>query len=312
MDIGDRAVLVPLQEGGYASVQLVNGLEVGDRVIVLRGNDGEKIVVKLGIPEEGDRVVMVPLYGGGYAAVASSQLPDWWYWSYYYSVVSKDSAYPTTSSSDELNGRKRSFGSIGNTWNFQKYTTQYTHRFRLAPPSGSDTYQLDAYPPPERTALNPLTKLFFEFDFEGACYEDTLVTQNGHYNFNDLWFKPGVHLVEKNETRSQGGLLGAGYFNGNTHTATAYLLDEGYEFYVRIAFAIDGVQLGTYEISRFIDEEHPELGGNTLDAYNVTFDWLKGIFEEYDQGFPWIIRTRMTLIRARTTTNYPQFNNIIL
>lgn len=71
LQVGDKAVVIPLRDGGRVAVRS-GTISVGDKAVLIPGANGQIYAVKPASPQVGDKVILYPLRNGGYVCLASA------------------------------------------------------------------------------------------------------------------------------------------------------------------------------------------------------------------------------------------------
>jgi hypothetical protein len=75
LQVGDKAVVIPLRDGGRVTVRS-GTLSVGDKAVLVPGANGQIYAVRPASPQVGDKVILYPLRNGGHVCLASADADD--------------------------------------------------------------------------------------------------------------------------------------------------------------------------------------------------------------------------------------------
>jgi hypothetical protein len=71
LQVGDKAVAIPLRDGGRVTVRS-GTISVGDKAVLIPGANGQIYAVRPASPQVGDKVIVYPLRNGGHVCLASA------------------------------------------------------------------------------------------------------------------------------------------------------------------------------------------------------------------------------------------------
>jgi hypothetical protein len=71
LQVGDKAVVIPLRDGGRVAVRS-GTISVGDKVVLIPGANGQIYAIRPASPQVGDKVILYPLRNGGHVCLASA------------------------------------------------------------------------------------------------------------------------------------------------------------------------------------------------------------------------------------------------
>lgn len=75
LQVGDKAVAIPLRDGGRVAVRS-GTISVGDKAVLIPGANGQIYAVRPASPQVGDKVILYPLRNGGHVCLASADADD--------------------------------------------------------------------------------------------------------------------------------------------------------------------------------------------------------------------------------------------
>lgn len=75
LQVGDKAVVIPLRDGGRVAVRS-GTISVGGKAVLIPGANGQIYAVRPASPQVGDKVILYPLRNGGHVCLASGSFPS--------------------------------------------------------------------------------------------------------------------------------------------------------------------------------------------------------------------------------------------